>query len=163
LICINGWRSRQAPNAARRNVACPRRYVRQEAGGGAAAVKALLQAKCRRWLRLVSPIITVGVIGVGATLLVWQRTVSAENQALVEQLANRADNQAVILAGGMGDYRDKLYAVRAFFNASSEVTREEFETFRQRIADRSTGDPQYFMAAQGNEGRARGARDRGRP
>ncbi|MEI9804179.1 MAG: hypothetical protein WDN48_06520 [Pseudolabrys sp.] len=60
----------------------------------------------------------------------WQLAVNSENRAIELQYAGRAENQAIVLENGIGDYWDKLYAVRALSDSSSKlVTREQFEDF----------------------------------
>ncbi len=90
--------------------------------------------KKTRWIWHLSPVLTVGIVGVVASVGVWYLTIAAENRAFVQELAGRASNQAIILQNGIGDYQDKLYASRALFDSSEQaITRKEFENFSNSL------------------------------
>jgi diguanylate cyclase (GGDEF)-like protein len=90
--------------------------------------------KRRRWIWHFAPILSVGIVGVAASVGVWYLTIAAENRALVQDLAGRASNQSIILQNGIDDYWDKLYALRALFDSSEQaVTRGEFESFSNSL------------------------------
>ncbi|HWO34883.1 MAG TPA: diguanylate cyclase [Candidatus Acidoferrum sp.] len=84
----------------------------------------------------LSPVLTVGIVGVVASVGVWYLTIASENRAFEQEFSARANNQAFILQSAINDYWEKLYAVRAFFNSSNQaVTREEFENFSNSLMD----------------------------
>lgn len=80
-----------------------------------------------RRTREIAPILTVGAIGVIASILFSYLTFATENLAFKQEFEARAKNQALILQGGIDDYCDKLYSLRALFGSSNQnVTRSEF-------------------------------------
>jgi CHASE1-domain containing sensor protein len=88
------------------------------------------------WHRIwdIAPVLTVGIIGVAASIFFWYLTFASENRAFVQEFDGQANNQAIILQNGIDEYWDKLYAVRALFDSSNhDVTREEFESFSQSL------------------------------
>jgi diguanylate cyclase (GGDEF)-like protein/PAS domain S-box-containing protein len=89
-----------------------------------------------KWHRIrdVAPALIAGIVGVVASIAVWDLTVSSENRTFALEYAQRADNQASVLQSGIADYLDKLYSVRALFNSSNHaITREEFEDFSNSL------------------------------
>ena len=85
----------------------------------------------------LAPVPIIAIVGVAASIALWYLTVSAENRAFVHEFADRANNQAVLLQNGIGDYWDVLRALRALFDSSNEgVTRDEFESFAKSLVDR---------------------------
>jgi diguanylate cyclase (GGDEF)-like protein len=86
------------------------------------------------WIRHFAPVLTVGVVGVTASISFWYLMAAAEDRAFGQELVGRADNQATILQIGIDDYLDRLYAVRALFDSSNHaVNREEFESFSMSL------------------------------
>jgi diguanylate cyclase (GGDEF)-like protein len=88
----------------------------------------------RRRIRHVAPVLTVGIVGVAVSIFFWYVTATSENHAFVQEFDGRANNQSIILQNGIDDYWDKLYAVRALFDSSTQpITREEFEKFSNSL------------------------------
>jgi diguanylate cyclase (GGDEF)-like protein len=81
------------------------------------------------------PTLIVGVVGLSVTLGVWHLMTTAETRAREMEFFGRANNQRTLLHNGITDYWDKLYAIRAFFEASDDVTREDFETFSKALLE----------------------------
>src|SRR5471030_2400375 len=90
----------------------------------------------RRRIRHFAPILTVVVVSVAVSIFFWYVTVASENRAFVQEFDGRANNQAIILQNGIDDYWEKLYAVLALFDSSTQpVTREEFENFSNSLLE----------------------------
>ena len=89
------------------------------------------------WMRMGPSAHTVStaIVGLFVTLSVWYLTLTSEQRAFELEFAGRANNQHTILQNGIGDYWDRLYAVRALFESSGHVTREEFETFARSLLE----------------------------
>jgi diguanylate cyclase (GGDEF)-like protein/PAS domain S-box-containing protein len=88
----------------------------------------------RRRIWHFAPVLVVGIVGVTATIAVWYLTHVSENRTFTQEFENRASNQANILQNGVDDFWVKLYALRAFVNASNHaITREEFESFSNSL------------------------------
>ena len=87
------------------------------------------------WRRIqhFAPVLTVGIVGVAVSILVWYLTVASENRAFWQDFPGRAANQATILQNGIDNSWGPLFAVQAFFNSSRQVTREEFEIFSNAL------------------------------
>jgi diguanylate cyclase (GGDEF)-like protein len=76
------------------------------------------------------PILAAALIGVVLTVFAWNLTSQSEDQIAAQQFAVRAGNQALILQLGIDNNLDRLKALRALFDSSSQtVSREEFEAF----------------------------------
>jgi CHASE1-domain containing sensor protein len=86
-----------------------------------------------RRIRQFAPTLAVGIVGVVVSISVWYLTVASENRAFVQEFVGRANNQAVILQTRIDDYWDRLYSVRALFDSSKQVTRDEFESFSNSL------------------------------
>src|ERR1700751_4478576 len=85
-------------------------------------------------IRHVAPVLIVGIVGAAVSLAAWYLTVAAEHRAFLQEFSNRANNQAVALQNGIGDYWDELYAVRDLFASSQQgVTRDQFEGFSKSL------------------------------
>ena len=81
-------------------------------------------------------VLAVGIVGIIASLAIWYLTFASENRAFIQEFESRSENQASILQNGVNDFWDKLYALRAFVNASNHaITREEFESFSNSLID----------------------------
>src|SRR5476651_1716812 len=90
----------------------------------------------KRRIWYFAPVLTVGIIGVAASIFFWYVTAASENRARVQEFDGRANNQAIILQNGIDDYWNKLYAVRALFDSSTQpITREEFENFSKSLLE----------------------------
>lgn len=79
--------------------------------------------------------VSTAIVGLFVTLSVWYLTLTSEQRAFELEFSGRANNQHTILQNGIGDYWDRLYAVRALFESSGHVTREEFETFARSLLE----------------------------
>jgi diguanylate cyclase (GGDEF)-like protein len=89
-----------------------------------------------RHIRHFAPVLAVGMLGVAASISVWYLTIAAEDRAFAQELTARADNQTTTLQNGIDRYWDRLYAVRALFDSSSQaITRGEFESFSNSLLD----------------------------
>jgi CHASE1-domain containing sensor protein len=87
-----------------------------------------------RRIRRVGPVLAVGLVGVAVSITVWYLAIALENRAFEQEFSGRADNQIIMLQNGIGDYWDKLYAVRALFESSDRtIAREEFENFSNSL------------------------------
>src|SRR5476649_727601 len=90
----------------------------------------------RRRIRHFAPILIVVVVSVAVSIFFWYVTSASENRAFVQEFDGRANNQAIILQNGIDDYWEKLYAVRALFDSSTQpITREEFENFSNSLLE----------------------------
>lgn len=75
-----------------------------------------------------------GAISVLLSVIGWRLTSASEDRAFALEYAQHADNQASLLQSSVSDYLDKLYAVRALFDASDHpVSRDEFEKFGRAL------------------------------
>ena len=81
------------------------------------------------------PTLIIGVVGLFVTLGVWHLTTTAETRAREIEFFGRANNQRTLLQNGIADYGNKLYAIRAFFESSDNITREDFETFSSALLE----------------------------
>lgn len=85
-------------------------------------------------IRQVAPILALAIVGIAVSFAVWGLTVASENRTLVQEFSGRAQNQAAALQNGVNGYLDKLYAVRALFDSSSQpITRAAFESFANSL------------------------------
>ena len=76
----------------------------------------------------------MAIVGIVASIFVWDLTLSSEDRTFTLDYARRADNQAIVLQSGISEYLDKLYSVRALFNSSSRtITRDQFESFSNAL------------------------------
>ncbi len=90
----------------------------------------------KRRIWYFASILTVGIVGVAVSIFFWYVTSASENRALIQEFDGRANNQAIILQNGIDDYWNKLYAVRALFDSSTQpITREEFENFSKSLLE----------------------------
>jgi len=84
-------------------------------------------------LRAMLPVVTIAAIGLiqsaVASAFVWQW----EERIARRELTAMAESHFLALQNGLNEYLNKLVAVRALFESSTEVTREEFETFSSRL------------------------------
>ena len=96
-------------------------------------MRGLFSTENGRWIRHFTPILAVGIVGVVVSISVWYLMAASENRAFRQEFAGRANNQANILQNGIDEYLDKIYSVRALFDSSQQVTRENFETFSKSL------------------------------
>jgi CHASE1-domain containing sensor protein len=66
-------------------------------------------------------------------MLAWQATLSREARLAEIELSGRAKSQALILQNGFDEYISRVNAVRALFESSFEVEREEFNHFTDQL------------------------------
>src|ERR1700730_15908278 len=91
------------------------------------------QISGQRVLR-AAPVLIAAIVGIVASFAVWRVTFISEDRAFALGYAQRAENQANVLQGGIADYLDKLNSVRALFDSSSHaITRDEFESFAKSL------------------------------
>jgi diguanylate cyclase (GGDEF)-like protein len=87
-------------------------------------------------LRLHPSVIAIALAGLlwslGSSTFVWRW----ENRQAEHNLQQAASNQFLALQTGLNEYLNKLNALRAFFEASDEVSRNEFELFANRLLER---------------------------
>ena len=107
------------------NVQCELSEVRQVAPASPPAAPS-------RW-RARTPVIAAALIGLVwsgfASYFVWKWETGVARQEL--ELA--ADGHFLALQNGLNEYLNKLIALRTFFEASEDISREEFETFGTRL------------------------------
>jgi CHASE1-domain containing sensor protein len=86
--------------------------------------------------RLQLPMVVTAVIGlvlaVIASSMVWRW----EKRTAHQEFAAAAQSQVVALQRGLDELLNQIQALRALFEASSDVTREEFESFANRLLAR---------------------------
>jgi CHASE1-domain containing sensor protein len=82
------------------------------------------------------PLLAVGVLGVAVGLAAWIAVSVWEERLGKAKFDDVADDYATVLQGGLNDYLEKIQAVGAFFDASYNVTRREFDAFTGRILER---------------------------
>jgi diguanylate cyclase (GGDEF)-like protein len=81
-------------------------------------------------IRNAAYVLATAIVGVAASIAVWNLTLASENRALDLEFSLHANNQASILQQTIDDNWDKLYAMRALFDSSDQaVTRQAFERF----------------------------------
>jgi CHASE1-domain containing sensor protein len=66
---------------------------------------------------------------------VWFAVSHRENQQAALDLTLRANGHALALQSGINSYLRKLSGLRALFEASDHVSREQFNVFSKRIVD----------------------------
>jgi diguanylate cyclase (GGDEF)-like protein len=92
-----------------------------------------------RQFRHFAPILTIGLVGIVVSVTLWYLAAASEKRSFELEFAGRAANQAIILQSGIGDFWDKLYAIRALFDSSAHaITREQFESFSNSLLDGQT-------------------------
>src|SRR5262249_53853042 len=89
----------------------------------------------RRRTPVLSTVLAVALIG-----LLWSLTASVLMWRWEEKLANAAATETaqghfLALQNGLNEYLSKLVALRAFFESSEQVTREEFDSFAGRLLE----------------------------
>src|SRR5690348_4962054 len=83
----------------------------------------------------------VFVLSLGFTLLVWLAATSISEAKVQEQFHKEALQVTESIAARMRLYENTLYGAQGMFDASDNVTRQEFRTFvnRQRVHERFPG------------------------
>ena len=80
-------------------------------------------------IRRLVPVLAVGAASAVVSVVAWYLTFAQETRTIELEYSRRGDNQANVLQYGIDGYLEKLKAVRAFFDASQHVSRDEFERF----------------------------------
>jgi CHASE1-domain containing sensor protein len=93
------------------------------------------EAFLTRWreYRHLLPLLSAAVVGLGLTVLAWQATLAREKRHAEVELSGRANSQALILQNGFDEYISRVNAVRALFESSSDVARQEFSLFTDQL------------------------------
>jgi diguanylate cyclase (GGDEF)-like protein len=93
-----------------------------------------------RGIRHLAPVLALGVLGAAMSVATWHVMAEAETRSAVHEFEARAENQAIVLKNGIGNYWDELYALQGLFDSSNEaVTRQEFEIFSRSLLQRHAG------------------------
>src|ERR1700686_3043319 len=83
--------------------------------------------------RVRLPIVSAAIVGLiwsaAAFVFVWRW----ENTLAQNELVSASRSQFLAVQNGLDDYMTKLMAVRAFFEASDDVSRAEFGIFPHQI------------------------------
>jgi diguanylate cyclase (GGDEF)-like protein/PAS domain S-box-containing protein len=79
------------------------------------------------------PCVIAAVAGVAISVSCWFAAHGREDRVAELELSARTNSHAMVLQGEIGDYLDKLVALRGLFEASDSVNRAEFATFSQSI------------------------------
>jgi diguanylate cyclase (GGDEF)-like protein len=87
--------------------------------------------RARLRLPVISAAILCGVWAAAAFAFVWHW----ENTQAQAKLASTARNQLLAVQNGLDDYLAKLTALRALFESSNDVTREQFWRFTARLLE----------------------------
>jgi diguanylate cyclase (GGDEF)-like protein len=86
-----------------------------------------------RRLLLAFPIVMAGMIGAILSFTAFHFVWRFENGISQKDLAAVTESHALALQNGLNEYLNKLISLRAFFEASQQVTRAEFELFAGRL------------------------------
>jgi CHASE1-domain containing sensor protein len=81
------------------------------------------------------PCAVAALIGIAVSVACWFAATKHEDRLAELELNGRAHSHRIILQEEIGDYLDKLVALRALFAASNDVSRAEFMTFSQFILE----------------------------
>jgi diguanylate cyclase (GGDEF)-like protein len=90
------------------------------------------------WLgdaRWFGPAVTAAVIGFALSAFAWLAVAAWEDRVAKQDFRQSAGEGAQALQTGLDDYLQKLVALRAFFNGSQSVTRNEFNIFTKDLLD----------------------------
>jgi len=79
------------------------------------------------------PAALAAVIGVALSVAAWIGVSRWEDRLAHQEFTAVAETHNLILQNGWNEYVNKLTALRALFESSSEVTRAEFESFTHRL------------------------------
>jgi diguanylate cyclase (GGDEF)-like protein len=81
----------------------------------------------------VTRVVATAVMGVTLSVCAWLVASHWENRVAELEFSARANNIASTLQTGLNEYLAKIVALRALFEASDHVTRDEFQSFADRI------------------------------
>ena len=87
-----------------------------------------------RW-RTILPSLTVACVGVALSLGAWFAVSAREDSVAELEFSARAKGHALVMQNEINDNFEKVSALRAFFQASNDVTRQEFTTFSESILE----------------------------
>jgi diguanylate cyclase (GGDEF)-like protein len=90
-------------------------------------------ARSLGWLWPYIPMAAMAAMGVALSISSWVAVARWEDNALELKFKASAQNRALMLQSGLNQYLDKLVALRAFYNSSAEVGRNEFEVFSREV------------------------------
>ena len=90
------------------------------------------RTKWRRRRHLL-PILAVACLGLVVAVATWLVASTWEARLAKVNFANLAGDYASVLQNGLDQYLAKMIVMRAFYNSSVEVDKEEFEVFTGRI------------------------------
>ena len=104
------------------------------------------------WWRVphLMPCAVAAVIGIAISLSCWFAASVREDRLAELELTARTNSHAMVLQGEIGDYLDKLVALRAFFGASEAVSRPEFTTFSDNACGKPPLRPSSESCAKSN-------------
>lgn len=86
----------------------------------------------------VLPSIAAALIGLALSVSAWFAVSQREDRLAVLEFSARANDHALILQNGINAYLSKLVALRALYDTTSFVGREEFKKFAQEILREQT-------------------------
>jgi diguanylate cyclase (GGDEF)-like protein len=84
-------------------------------------------------VRHLLPGVVAGAAGIGLSLLAWTTTSSWETELAQLEFKARAQSHHLALQNGINVYLSKVDSLRAFFDASQDVSRSEFQIFADSI------------------------------
>ena len=84
-------------------------------------------------MRHLLPGVVAGAAGIGLSLLAWTTTSSWETELAQLEFKARAQSHHLALQNGINVYLSKVGSLRAFFDASQDVSRSEFQIFADSI------------------------------
>lgn len=79
------------------------------------------------------PLVVAASMGVGLTLAASTLVARWEERVAWQDFTAVSESNLLVLQNGWNEYLNKLVALRAFFEGSDEVTRQEFEIFTRRL------------------------------
>lgn len=89
----------------------------------------------KKWrpARHVWPLVAIACLGLSVAVAAWFAVSVWEERLAKAKFTAVASDYAAVLQNGLSDYLDKLLAVRAFYDASHQVDRGEFDLFANQI------------------------------
>jgi diguanylate cyclase len=88
-----------------------------------------------RRLLLAVPLVIAGLVGGILSFTAFHFVWRVEDGISQKDLAAVTESHALALQSGLNEYLNKLISLRAFFEASQNVTRDEFEHFAGRLLE----------------------------
>jgi diguanylate cyclase (GGDEF)-like protein len=85
--------------------------------------------------RTILPGLLVACVGIALSLGAWFAVSVRENRLAEIDFVARAKGHALVMQNEINDQLEKVSALRAFFQASDDVTRREFTTFSESILE----------------------------